>query len=199
MARLWGEKRLFYTLEEFSSLLNLPTPSARVWASRKKKAGELLSLRRNLYLLPGRWQQVSEEELFRLANIIQTPSAISFLSALSYHNLSTQIGPSFVDSINPVRSRSYDVNDVTFRYFFCKKDFFFGYQREKGFFMAEPEKGLLDTLYFVFLGRYAVDKNALDLRKIRWGQIEKWLKRYPSRFQKYCKKWRSVYERPRTS
>lgn len=190
----WGElnqpNRLFFTLEEMSDEFGLKIDSARVAASRKAKSGELIRIRRNLYILRDQWKRLRQEELFQIANVIQTPSYVSFGSALSYFGVTTQWIASGVESVNPVRTRAFDVQGTLFRYFFCRPDFYFGYIKENGFFIAEPEKALLDTLYFISLGRYAVDRSALDLRSIQWRKVERWSRRYPPRFQNFLKEWR---------
>lgn len=190
----WGalrhEGRFFYTVEDLADSLRLPLPSARVIASRKTASGELLRLRRNLYVLSEPFRRFSGEELFRLANIIQTPSYVSFLSALAYYQLTTQGVRSVVESANPVRSRTFEVENMSFRYFFCRAPYFFGFKKEKGFFVAEPEKALLDALYFKSLKRYALDETALDLKGIDWKKLEKWARLYPKNFREFLSQWR---------
>lgn len=191
----WGEferpNRLLFTVEDLSHEFDLKIDSARVAVSRKAKSGELIRIRRNLYVLRDRWKRLQQEELFQIANVIQTPSYISFGSALSYFGITTQWIASGVESANPVRTRTFPVQGTLFRYLFCRPNFYFGYIKEKGFFIAEPEKALLDTLYFLSLGRYAIDRSALNLTPIQWKKLERWSKRYPFRFRQYLKEWRS--------
>lgn len=188
---------VMFTVGQIAQQRGLSLPSARVFCSRKVKSGKLLRLRRDLYTLPGRFARLEEKDLFALANLIQTPSYISFVTALSFYGLTTQLAPFIIESANPVRSKTYPVRSVTFRYLFCRSSLYFGFVRRDGVFIAEPEKALLDSLYFLSVGRYTLDRSALDLKNIRWSEIEKWLKKYPRRFREFYQKWRA-YENPRT-
>lgn len=193
-AKLTALNRPYWTLHDFSETFKLLPPSARVFASRKVKSGELIRARRDLYLLPSAFEQFTERELFRLSNLLQTPSYISFATALSYHGLTTQVLPATIEAANPVRARTFRVQSVTFRYYYVKPDYYFGYHREDRVFIAEPEKALLDGLYLNALGRYTMDLSALDLKDLQWLRLENWLKKYPQRLRTYYKKWRKKYE-----
>lgn len=185
--------RPFYTIGDITQILGLKRPSARVFCSRKVKSGDLLRPRRDLYIVKSAFEQFGEEDLFQLSNVIQTPSYISYIAALSYYGLTTQISQ-IIEAANPVRSGTYRIESVNFQYFYCKPIFYFGFVKEKGFFIAEPEKALLDILYRMMLGRYALDTDALDLRRIQWKRIDGWLKKYPRRFKKFYQEWRRSYE-----
>ena len=198
LERLFGGQLKPFTLAELAAQTGLPLPSARVLASRKVRAGGLTRVRRDLYLLADAFQDYEEKDFFLLANMIQTPSYVSFTTALSYYNLTTQIQTSIVESANPVRSCSYQAT-LTFRYIYCSQKYYFGFRREDGFFVAEPEKGLLDCLYLISLGRYSLDRSALDLKGIRWGLFDRFVKKYPKRVQKFCKDWRRDYEDTRAA
>jgi hypothetical protein len=41
-----------------------------------------------------------------------------------------------------------------------------GFKKEKGFFIATPEKMLLDAIYLMSYGRYALDMSAIDPKKL---------------------------------
>lgn len=188
-----------FTLEEISEILGLARPSARVFVSRKVKSGELVRARRDLYLLPEFLKKATEKDLFLLSNMIQTPSYVSFVTALSWYGLTTAILPSVVEAANPVRSCLYKIENVEFRYRFCPPARYFGFERKDRFFIATPEKALLDCLSLCVLGRYALDLPALDLKGFAWGPFQKLLKRYPSRFRSYCQDWRKNYEDARAA
>lgn len=195
---LQGLARPFYSLRDISAAMNLPLPSTRVFCSRQVKSGELLRVRRDLYVLPDSFERLEERDLFILSNVIQTPSYISLATALSYHGLSTQIGPSTVEAMNPVRTRSYSVKSTQFCYYYCRPAYYFGYQRKDGCFVADPEKALLDCLYFSSLGRYALDESALDLKNFQWTPLERHLKKYPKEIGDYCRAWRKRHENTRS-
>ena len=182
--------RPLWTTGAIAQALHLPPASTRVWCSRKTKRGELLRLKRDLYVLPAVFDQFGEEKMLKLANLLQTPSYISCLSSLSFHQLTTQLPVSRIESMNPVRSRTYQIKDWLFRYYYCQPSYYFGFTRQQGLFVASPEKALLDALYLLCFGRYALDASALNLGKIDWPLLEKYSKKYPARTQKFIKKWR---------
>lgn len=186
--------RIYFTIEDFSQYFQMPMASTRVYLSRKVKAKQLLRVRRNLYVFPQAFPSYDQQQLFELANVIQTPSYVSYLTALSFYDLTTQIPSAVIESANPVRRSQFPVASVLFDYHFCQKSFYFGYVRQGSFFIAEPEKALLDSVYLISLGRYALDESALSLKGLNEKKLEKWLKKYPKRFQKFFVNWRNHYE-----
>lgn|SRR3989338_8494273 len=179
-----------FTVEDVARSLGISRPSAWVFCNRKVRSGEFLRARRNLYVFVDGFADCGDRELFAISNLIQTPSYVSYATALSYYGLTSQILPSTVEAQNPVRMKTYPVGKVVFRYHFCRKEFYFGFVRMDGFFIAEPEKALLDSLYLSFLGRYRLDETALDLKSVRWAVLDKWIRRYPDRIQSSYKEWR---------
>ena len=95
----------------------------------------------------------SEEEL---ANRLYQPSYISFEYALASYNILPEMTYS-VTSASTKPTRTFMVDDKVFSYFTIKKEAYTGYiliKREgKSFLMAQPEKALVDYLYFVVLGK----------------------------------------------
>ncbi|MBI4208477.1 MAG: hypothetical protein HY538_02065 [Deltaproteobacteria bacterium] len=191
--------RSCYALEDISKILEISRPSARVFCNRKVKSGDLIRLRRDLYILSEKWNQLGERELFLLSNLIQTPSYVSFQTALSFYGLTTQLHQNLIEAANPVRSKNYQVQSISFKYYYCQPSFYFGYRRMDGLFIADPEKALLDCLYFTSIGRYALDHSALNLKDIHWNSIEKRLKNYPKRVNQFYEKWRKEIESSRTT
>ena len=187
------------TLADFCEKTGLAPASARVQLSRLVKRGTLLRVRRNFYLTPQTLSQSKEAELFHLSNLIQTPSYISLLTALTYHGWSTQLGRGLIEAMNPIRSKEYRAQDIVFRYHYGHPECYFGYVKEGTFFIATPEKALLDALYLTSLGRYALDLTALERAKIKWTRLEACLKKYPPRVRNRLKDWRKKLEITTTS
>lgn len=186
--------RLFYTREEIAQGLGITPDAAKMLIGRRMDSGEILRLRRDFYVLKDDFDNATREDFFRIANSLQTPSYISYGTALNFYDLSTQIPQSIIESANPTRSKSYTVSGLIFRFYYCRPPFYFGFDRQDRFFIAWPEKALLDCLLLVSLGKYALDERALDLKNIQWRNIEKFLKKYPKRFQNFFRNWRARYE-----
>jgi predicted transcriptional regulator of viral defense system len=104
---------------------------------------ELLRLEKNKYALKG-------TNPFLIASNIVFPSYISFITAYSYYNLTTQLPRTFfVVTLKQKKPISFNSNLIRFVKF--KKFRFFGFKREilegKFVFVAEIEKAILDSLY----------------------------------------------------
>jgi len=100
---------------------------------------------------------------FELANVLYKPSYLSLFSALNFYGVLVQ-SPYEITSVTPRLSKKINVSDKTFHYFHISKDYYFGYQTENDFLIANPEKSLLDTLFFMCLGRVSIDYDELSLK-----------------------------------
>lgn len=117
---------------------------------RWKKRGLVIGLRKGLYAMSREERAgVLSRELIA-ANLYQ-PSYISLETALSrYKLIPERIVP--VTSVTPRKTKTFQNAEGMFIYRQLKKDAYFGFRQvrdEAGFpyFVAEPEKALLDYLY----------------------------------------------------
>ncbi len=177
--RIKNLNKPYFNLRDLSRVLNINLPSAKVTASRYVKAGLLIRLKRDLYVLAERWPYLSLEEKFRFANLIQTPSYISLMTALSYYEISTQIQRDFIESIALKRTKQITVRETVFNYSKIKPSLYFGFVRKENFFIAEPEKALLDALYLMSLKRYTLDLASIDFSKFDNQKIEQISEAFP--------------------
>lgn len=148
------EKRLFiFTPRDFELVFQLPKYKAKYFLEKESKGGLFLRLKKGLYSL--KTDLPSEEEL---ANRLYQPSYVSFEYALASYNILPEMTYS-ITSATTKPTRIFTIDNKTFSYFTIKKEAYTGYnllKREgKSFFMAEPEKALVDYLYFVTLGKKA--------------------------------------------
>jgi predicted transcriptional regulator of viral defense system len=179
---------LYFGYEDIARALHISPASARVSASRYVRLGVLLRLKRNTYLLSERWQTASREERFALANLGQAPSYISLLTALDYHEITTQVQRSLVESVAVKRTREISLPGSVFRYTKISRALHFGFIRKQAFFIATPEKAFLDALYFMSFGRYALDLAAIDREKLNREEICRLSQHYPPRTRKVIEK-----------
>lgn len=189
LINLQQKNRLFFTIEDLAKTLNIKEASASVLASRYVKKGYFLGLKKNMYILKETASRAEKEALFRLSNVLQTPSYISLLTALSYYGVTTQMTREAVEAVNPVRSVEYESGPLFFSFRKIQKKLYFGFSREQSFFIATPEKALLDALYLQSLGEYELDASSLDLAKINKKSIEKIAKKFPFPTQKLLEKF----------
>ena len=117
---------------------------------RWKKRGLVIGLRRGLYALGREERGVELSRELIAANLYQ-PSYISLESALSrYKLIPERVVP--VTSVTTRKTKTFENNEGLFLYRHLKKSAYFGFRQtrdEAGFpyFLAEPEKALLDYLY----------------------------------------------------
>ena len=141
----------FFTPLEFSSLLNLPDYKAKYFLEKFTHEGLLLRLKKGLYVLKS--DLPSEEEI---ANRLYRPSYLSFEYVLAYYNILPEM-PYTVTSATTKPTRTFTIDGKTFSYFSIKKNAYTGYvltkTEKKSFLIAEPEKALVDYLYFVTIGK----------------------------------------------
>lgn len=170
---------LMFSISDVARTLDITPASARVLCSRYSQNGQLLRLRKNLYVLAERWPYLSLSERCRIANRIQVPSYVSLATALSYYELTEQLLRERVDSIARKRSIQYTVNSWQFNYHQIRVSAYNGFVLTRGFFIAEAEKALADTIYFCSFGRYAFDFQALEWGRIDHQKLRWWLAQLP--------------------
>jgi len=181
-------RRLYFGYEDIARVRNISLASAKVTASRYVRKGLLLRLKKNLYVLRQVWDNASQEDKFRLANLGQSPSYISLMTALDYYEVTTQIQRDFFESIAVKRTKEIQVGGSTFRYSKINDALFFGFRKEKGVFIATPEKALLDAFYLMSYGRYTLDLSALDANKLDREAIRNLSSKFPLKTQTMLEK-----------
>lgn len=111
--------------------------------------GYILKLRNTWYTFPDALR--TEADLFFLANRLQKPSYVSLETALRYYNWIPESVFS-ITSVTTAKPAEWRTPLGHFVYRSIKPGLFFGYQtvenRDIAFNMADPEKTLLDLLYF---------------------------------------------------
>ena len=118
--------------------------------ARWGKAAKIIQLRRGLYLLANPYRKV-EPHPFIIANSIKNASYVSLQSALSFHGMIPENVP-VVTSVTTARPETINTAEGTFIFKHIKKSLFNGYFRREAvdrqsFFIATPEKSLLDLIY----------------------------------------------------
>lgn len=181
-------KKLYFGYEELAAALDISPASARVAASRYVRQGLLIRVKRNLYILRETWEKAGRQERFIIANMGQVPSYISLLTALDYYELTTQVQRSFFESIAVTRTKEIRIDHAIFTYTKTTEKLYFGFGRENGFFIASPEKALLDAFYLMSHGRYSLDLSAVNTGRLDFDQISDMSTRFPSKTKRFLKK-----------
>lgn len=182
-------KKLYFGYPEIARALGIKERSARVSANRYVARGYLVRIKRNIYILRERWDGLSTEELFGFANLLQVPSYVSLMTALGYYEITTQIQRSYVESLAVKRTKVVEVGGRTFRFTRIDKSLYFGFSREKGFFIASPEKAFLDAAYLTVSKKYTFDPSSIDYSKLDMAKIKIIAKLYPKKTQEALRKY----------
>jgi len=182
-------KNLYFTYQDVAKILFISEDSARVLCTRYVKQKYLIRLKRNFYILKEKWDNITPNQRLEAANILQVPSYISLMTALSFYEYTTQVQQKFVESISLYRTLTKDIEGFIFNYSKIKKDLYFGFDKKNNIFIASPEKALIDSLYLSYLGKYNLDLSSLNLEKIDRKSCEDILKRYSPKFKIYYKRY----------
>ena len=142
---------IIFSPQDFQRIF-LSTPSrTKYFLEEYTRAGLFLRLKKGLYALKS--DLPPEEEI---ANLLYRPSYISLEYAMGTYNILMEMTYS-ITSVSPQPTRTFAVGGQTFSYLTIQKRAFTGYvpvkRRGRTVLMAEPEKALVDYLYFVSLGK----------------------------------------------
>jgi predicted transcriptional regulator of viral defense system len=182
-------RKLYFGYEEIARVFGISPASARVSASRYVLQGLLVRVKRNMYVLQEVWNTLGRAEKFVLVNMGQTPSYISLMTALDYYEITTQVQRDFFESVVVKRTKEIQIDGSVFRYSKIAGNLYFGFKKEEGFFIATPEKALVDAFYLMSYGRYALDISALDSEKLNGDEILRLSMEFPSKTKKMLKKY----------
>ena len=111
------------------------------------------------------------------------------MTALDYYEITTQVQRDFFESVAVKRTKEIHLNSSVFRYAKIAGNLYFGFKKEKEFFIASPEKALLDAFYLMSYGRYSIDTSALDAGKFNEDEIKRLSKAFPLKTRKTLKIW----------
>lgn len=135
-----------------------------------------------LKLAKGYYAICQDYNIYELANLIVSPSYVSFNSALLFWGACFQVS----GTMQSVALLNYEkkVGDKTYKYQAMKKDLFFyfeGLDSKNNISVASPERALLDSFYFGFAA------NVDDWEKINKTYLKKLAEKYPLTVQEKIK------------
>jgi len=155
-----------FTTQEFINILRVSRGVAAVKLTRYKQAGYLISPRRSVYYLAN-----EVEDTYKIANKVYSPSYISLDNALSKYDLIPETVYT-ITSVTTKATREFTDDQTVYRYYRIKKEAFTGYHKEGDTLWADPEKAVVDYLYFVAQGKRELN-NRLRVNKINKEKV--WL------------------------
>jgi len=178
----------YFGLEDIARVLGITPAAARVFAHRYVNNKILIRAKRGIYILRQKWDYFSREQKFEIANLLQVPSYISLVTAMDYYQITTQMQQSFIESIATKRTKVIEIDGSIFNYTKLNQDFYKGFIKQNNFFIATPEKALLDACYLMSFGRYNFDVSAIDLAKLDLNLLVTEVKIFPKRTQNFMEK-----------
>lgn len=148
---LLKRKMRIFTFSQFALLFGLSKPQTKYFLDKFVEEELLTRLKRGLYSLrtdpPSEWE---------IANALYRPSYISFDYALAYYNLIPEMVYE-VTSATTKPTRLFTTETLAFGYYTIKTEAYAGYtlkqDGERRFYIAEPEKAMVDYLYALTLGQ----------------------------------------------
>jgi predicted transcriptional regulator of viral defense system len=164
-----------FSPQDLRHLLGASEMSVRFLLTRANQRGDVIKLRRELYALPD--YSASDPEI---ANRLYQPSYVSFEYALAYYHLIPEAVYD-VTSATTRTSRRFEALGKAFTYRRLKPSAFTGYHPEKVggrvTLIAEPEKAVVDSLYFTSLGKLALPER-LDISTLQHDRLRAWADLY---------------------
>lgn len=180
--------KLYFSSQDVAALLGIKTSSAVVLCSRYVDKGLFVRLKKDFYTLKEKWMQNSITDFFRISNMLQVPSYVSLMTALSFYEATTQVQRDFFESVCIKRTAKYEIEGVNFNFYKLKRELYLDFIKQDNFFIAAKEKAFLDAMYLYSFNKYSLDINSLDLSKFDIKKIQRLLKFFPERTRKLVKK-----------
>jgi predicted transcriptional regulator of viral defense system len=185
------KEKLYFTSADVKEVLGITLASAQVLCSRYVKQGLFVRLKNNFYILDSAWGNLSKEEIFKISNFLQVPSYVSFMSALSFYEITTQVQRDFYESASLKRSINFDCRGVSFNFYKIKQEYYFGFEKKDNIFIAVKEKALIDAVYLYSFGKYKMDFSSIDFGAFDKGKLSQMSKVFPNKtrnlLEKLCK------------
>ncbi len=173
--------RNFFSTKDLAQVLGIKPESARVLCSRYVKKSLFVRLKKNFYILEEKWRNLAADEKLEIANSLQVPSYISFMTALAWHEITTQVPRNFFENASLKRSARFAIDGNSFNYYKLKKGLYFDFIKKNNIFIATKEKAFVDSLYLYSFGKYKIDVDSLDIKKLDKAKIKKIIRVFPKK------------------
>lgn len=167
-----------YTLAEIANIDNTTIKSAKTILQRLKKNRILLNVYKNIWAVP-------ETTIYDIAPLFDHDCYCSMENALFHYNMIKQSPQSFhFISARISKTRNTKLGIIHFHK--IRINLYFGFKN----YMAEPEKALLDYLYFCFKdGRKPfTDYDLAGIENLKKTKLQRYVKLYPASIQRYLRK-----------
>lgn len=172
---LKSTRKAFFTVSDLEKITGVDRNSLHVLVNRWVKKDVLERAGRNIYVIAGEPVQIEA-----VAGQSYFPCYMSFESALSRFGVLNLV-PYSLSFATTKKTKSMMLMDRKVDYRHLKAELYFGFTQEEGFYTAEPEKALLDLVYFSSFGKATVPLDEMDLRPLSGKTLKKYARRFPAR------------------
>lgn len=124
--------------------------------------------------------------LEEISNQIYQPGYISLESALYSYGILSQI-PQILTCVTTQLPRTFNTSFGTIEYHQLKKNYFWGYIDKQGYFIAKPEKALLDYLYLYKNKRTNSALSELNFDSINHKKLKSYAKNLKIKLPSYLR------------
>lgn len=158
-----------FTVLDFKRVFPQTSDQIQYFLETQTRQGLFTRLKRGLYVL--KTDLPGDEEI---ANILYKPSYISFEYALARYGIIPE-SPYHITSATTNPTRVFEVGNQAYSYYTIKQKAYTGYyldvSADKRVLVADPEKALVDFLYYVAIGKRSIndrfDTSKLDRNKLK--------------------------------
>lgn len=113
-----------------------------------------------------------------LATHLYFPCYLSFESVLSRAGVISMI-PYAVTFATTRKTKRTLILEQSVEFRKVREDLFFGFELADGYYIARPEKALLDSLYLAVSGKGPLPEEELDLSTLDLGLLREFAERFP--------------------
>ena len=170
--------KTYFTIQDLKKNYRNKKSSLKNLLSRWAKEKIILPLSNGCYCF-----DIEKLDYLNFACNLVKPSYISLEYALNYHGIIDQI-PQVVTLISTGRHKFVYSGPYTFEFTKIKKELFFGFSKTGSYYIASPEKALLDIIYLTVRNKRLVDFSSFNYKKINKKKLFDLAKKFP----KYVKK-----------
>ena len=165
----------YFSFADLRKISALNDGSLRVAVSRLLKSGKITGLIKGIYAV-----DIAQINWERFAVENYAPSYLSFEWALGHYNILSQKTYSLtLATTRQTKKISTPAGAIIYRR--LKSELFWGYKKEEGFLMAEPEKAFLDLAYLSLNGYGKFDPTEMNLSLLNKKKIKTYLKKINSK------------------
>ena len=165
--------KTYFTIQELKKFYNNKKSSLKNLLSRWSKEELIFPLSNGCYCF-----DIEKLDYLNHACSLIKPSYISFEYALNYYGIIEQISQ-VITLATTKRHKFIYSGPYIYEYTKIKKELFFGSEKIDKYYMALPEKALLDTVYLLSRNKRLVDLGNINSKKINKDRLYKFAEQFP--------------------